>query len=250
MAGHSQFKNIMYRKGAQDKKRAQQFTKATREIMVAVKEAGPDPESNARLRSAIIAARDVNMPKDNIERAIARAAGGDDTANFQDVRYEGYGLGGVAIIVDGLTDNRNRTAAEVRSIFTKYGGNLGESNSVSFQFDRVGEIVFPTQGKSEDQALTLALEAGATDVVGEGGQLIFATEYETFSSVREALVKAMGDPVRASIFWKPKVTVSVGEDQARTLLKMIDALDDLDDVQSVSANFDIDDSVMQKLSQG
>ena len=248
MAGHSQFKNIMYRKGAQDKKRAKLFTKATREIMVAVQSSGSDPETNAALRAALLGARAVNMPKDNVERAIKRALGEGDDANYQEMRYEGYGPGGVAVIVEALTDNRNRTAAEVRSAFTKYGGNLGETNSVSFQFDHVGEIFYPLSAGSHDDIFEKALEAGAEDMsTTETGHEI-TTSFENFNKAREILAQSLGDPERSGTLWRPKVTVSIGEDQAKSLLKLIDVLEDNDDVQGVSANFEIDDSILEKLS--
>ena len=248
MAGHSQFKNIMHRKGAQDKKRAKVFSKATKEIIVAVKEAGPDPDGNARLRAAIAAARAVNMPKNNIERAIKKAAGGDDDTIYTEVRYEGYGPGGVAIIVDGLTDNKNRTASDIRSTFTKYGGSLGESNSVIFQFDRVGEIGYPLEKASSDDMFEAALEAGAEDVQSSGTTHIITTSFEDLNTVREALEKTFGDAERSEPIWRPQNTINIDEEKALTLFKLIDILEDNDDVQSVSANFDIDDSVMEKLS--
>lgn len=248
MAGHSQFKNIMHRKGAQDKKRAKVFSKATKEIIVAVKEGGADPDSNARLRAAIAAARAVNMPKDNIERAIKKAAGGDDDTVYTEVRYEGYGPGGVAVIVDGLTDNKNRTASDVRSTFTKYGGSLGESNSVIFQFNRVGEIAYPLGKASADDMFEAALEAGAEDVQSSDTNHIITTSFEELNAVREALEKIFGDAERSEPVWRPQNTVTIDEEKALTLFKLIDTLEDNDDVQSVSANFDLDDSVMEKLS--
>jgi len=248
MAGHSQFKNIMHRKGAQDKKRAKVFSKATKEIIVAVKESGADPDSNARLRAAIAAARAVNMPKDNIERAIKKAAGGDDDTVYTEVRYEGYGRIGVAVIVDGLTDNKNRTASDVRSTFTKYGGSLGESNSVIFQFNRVGEIAYPLGKASADDMFEAALEAGAEDVQSSGASHIITTSFEELNAVREALEKIFGDAERSEPVWRPQNTITIDEEKALTLFKLIDTLEDNDDVQSVSANFDLDDSVMEKLS--
>jgi YebC/PmpR family DNA-binding regulatory protein len=248
MAGHSQFKNIMYRKGAQDKKRAKLFTKATREIMTAVKEGGADVESNARLRSAIIAARAVNMPKDNIDRSIKRAQGNDAETSYEEIRYEGYGPGGVAIIVDALTDNRNRSAAEIRSTFTKYGGNLGETNSVSFQFERVGEIFYPAHTAPAEQVFEAALDAGATDVESTDTYHQITTSFESFHTTRDLLSARFGSPERASILWKPRVTVQVNEEQATTLLKLIDTLEDNDDIQMVSANYEMDDALFQKLS--
>ncbi len=248
MAGHSQFKNIMHRKGAQDKKRAKVFSKATKEIIVAVKEGGADPDSNARLRAAIAAARAVNMPKDNIERAIKKAAGGDDDTVYTEVRYEGYGPGGVAVIVDGLTDNKNRTASDVRSTFTKYGGSLGESNSVIFQFNRVGEIAYPLGKASADDMFEAALEAGAEDVQSSDTNHIITTSFEELNTVREALEKIFGDAERSEPVWRPQNTVTIDEEKALTLFKLIDVLEDNDDVQSVSANFDLDESVLEKLS--
>lgn len=249
MAGHSQFKNIMYRKGAQDKKRAKVFSRATKEIIVAVKEGGEDPGSNARLRAAIAAARSVNMPKDNVERAIKKAAGGDDSSNYEDVRYEGYGPGGVAIIVDALTDNRNRTASDVRSTFTKYGGNLGESNSVLFQFDRVGEIAYALDKGSSDDIFEAALEAGAHDVETTDLEHVITTDFAELNTVRETLLDRFGDPLRVETLWKPHNTIPINEEQAATLLKLIGVLEDNDDVQQVSSNFEVDDALIQKLSQ-
>lgn len=248
MAGHSQFKNIMYRKGAQDSKRAKLFTKATREIIVAVKEAGADPAGNARLRAAISAAREVNMPKDNIERAIKRASGGDDDAQYVACRYEGYGPGGVAVIVDALTDNRNRTAADVRAVFTRYGGNLGETGSVSFQFDRVGEIIYPAAAGSAEKIFEMALEAGAQDVSSSNQEHTITTTFEDLNKVREFLTEKLGEPQHSAPVWRPNNTIAVSGDQAASLFKMIDALDDSDDVQQVSANFDVDEETLQKLS--
>ena len=245
MAGHSQFKNIMYRKGAQDKKRAKLFTKTTREIIVAVKEGGAEPTTNARLRAAIAGAREVNMPKDNIERAIKRASGGDDDAQYVECRYEGYGPGGVAVIVDALTDNKNRTAADVRATFTKYGGNLGETGSVSFQFERVGEIIYPLSVGSPDHVFEMALEAGAQDVQSSLEEHVVTTSFDDLNKVREFLTQKFGEPRHAAPLWKPLNTVSLDEAQASSLLKMIDVLDDYDDVQQVSANFEIDDAILQ-----
>ncbi len=248
MAGHSQFKNIMYRKGAQDKKRAKVFTRLTREIQVAAKMGGEDPGSNPALRTAIAAARKENMPKDNIERAIKKGSGGGDDNNFENVRYEGYGPGGVAMIVDALTDNRNRTASEVRAAFSKFGGNLGETNSVSFMFNRVGQIVYPAEVGSADDVLEAAIEAGAENAESSETEHEITCPVEDFNTVREALEAALGEPQSAGLTWKPLNTVAVDEDQAGTLIKLFDTLDDNDDVQQVSANFDIADDVMAKLS--
>ncbi len=247
MAGHSQFKNIMHRKGRQDAKRAKVFTKLSREITVAAKVGGPDPSMNARLRGAIIAARAQNMPKDNIERSIKKASV-DDGANFEEVRYEGYGPGGIAVIVEALTDNRNRTASEVRSAFTKHGGNLGETGSVNFMFDRVGLINYPADTASADAMFEAALEAGAQDVVSTSDGHEITCEPDDFSDVREALVEKFGEPETGNLDWKPQNSIPVDEDAAGTLIKMLDVLEDNDDVQRVAANFDISDDVMERLS--
>ena len=247
MAGHSQFKNIMHRKGAQDKKRAKVFTRLIRELQVAVK-SGTDPDSNPRLRAAMLAARAANMPKDNIDRVLKKAEGGGDDANFDEIRYEGYGPGGVALIVDTVTDNRNRTASEVRSAFTKYGGNLGESNSVAFMFDRVGQLIYPVAAASADDMFEAALEAGADDVESAEESHEITCAPEDFNAVREALDTRFGAPEEAGLTWKPQNTIALDEDTAATLLKLLDVLDDNDDVQSVSANFEISDEVMAKLT--
>ena len=247
MAGHSQFKNIMHRKGAQDKKRAKVFTRLIRELQVAVK-SGTDPDSNPRLRAAMLAARAANMPKDNIDRVLKKAEGGGDDANFDEIRYEGYGPGGVALIVDTVTDNRNRTASEVRSAFTKYGGNLGESNSVAFMFDRVGQVIYPVAAASADDMFEAALEAGADNVESAEETHEITCAPEDFNAVREALDTQFGAPEEAGLMWKPQNTVALDEDKAATLLKLLDVLDDNDDVQSVSANFEISDEVMAKLT--
>ncbi len=248
MAGHSQFKNIMFRKGAQDKKRASQFAKLTREIIVAAKQGLPDPNMNAALRSAIATARAANMPKDNIERAIKKATGGDGADNYEAVRYEGYGPGGVAVIVEALTDNRNRTASEVRAAFSKHGGSLGETNSVSFMFEQVGQIVFPAEVADAETMFEAAAEAGATDVQSgaEAHEVVCAPD--DFSEVRDALVEKYGDPREARLTWKPLNTSPVTEEQAQTLFKLLDVLDDNDDVQQVVANFDIADEVIERLT--
>ncbi|MEZ5668161.1 MAG: YebC/PmpR family DNA-binding transcriptional regulator [Alphaproteobacteria bacterium] len=248
MAGHSQFKNIMHRKGAQDAKRAKQFAKLAREVLVAAKSGMPDPSMNPRLRTAIAAARAANMPKDRIDRAIKQAAGGDDTANYEEIRYEGYGPGGVALIVEALTDNRNRTASEVRSAFNKYGGTLGETGSVGFMFNRVGEIVYPADAAGDEAMFEAALEAGASDVDSGGGGHAVTCEPNDFNEVRDALEQKFGEPESAGLVWKPATTAPVDEDAARTLLKLIDVLEDSDDVQTVSANFEIDEAVMERLS--
>ena len=248
MAGHSQFKNIMYRKGAQDAKRAKLFAKHARELTVAAKAGGVDPAMNARLRTAISAARAANMPNNNIERAIKRGGDNDDGADFQEVRYEGYGLNGVAVIVEALTDNRNRTASEVRSAFTKHGGNLGETGSVNFLFDRVGLIEYPAATASEDEMFEAALEAGADNI----GFAIVGHEItcnpDSFNQVRESLEARFGVAQSARLEWFPQNTLSLDEEAARTLLKMIEVLEDNDDVQSVHANFEISEKILQNLS--
>ena len=245
MAGHSQFKNIMYRKGAQDAKRAKVFTKIIRELTVSAK-AGADPDTNPRLRQAIVAARTENMPKDTMERAIKRGAGGEDTSDYVELRYEGYGPGGVAILVEALTDNRNRTASDVRSIFTKYGGALGETNSVSFMFDRVGLIRYQESKIDHDTLFEEALEAGATNVETMDGFHEVESTMEEFSTVRDQLIGRFGDPESASLVWKPQNMIEITEEEkARTLLKFIDALEDNDDVQTVSGNYDIPDNWLE-----
>jgi YebC/PmpR family DNA-binding regulatory protein len=248
MAGHSQFKNIMYRKGAQDKKRAKLFSKLGRELTVAAKQGGDDASANPRLRSAIAAARSANMPKDNIDRAIKKGAGGTDDANFEEMRYEGYGPGGIAVIVEALTDNRNRTASELRSAFGKNGGNLAESGSVSFMFDRVGEIRYAANVADDDGMFEAALEAGAEDVQssGDGHEIICAAE--DLHAVAGALTDQFGDPVSANLVWRPQSTVTVGDKEASTLFGLMDALDDNDDVQTVSANYDIEEETLARLT--
>ena len=248
MAGHSQFKNIMYRKGAQDKKRAKLFAKLGRELMVAAKESGPDPSGNPRLRSAIATARSNNMPKDNIDRAIARGSGDSEGANFEEIRYEGYGPGGVALIVEALTDNRNRTASEVRSAFSKFNGNLAETGAVSFLFDRIGEIRYGDGAGDPDAVFEAALEAGADDVESTTEAHEIRCQPEELHAVAGALEDDLGEPQSAQLVWRPQTTVSLDEGNASTLLKLLDALDDNDDVQSVSANYEIADDVMERLT--
>lgn len=248
MAGHSKFKNIMHRKGAQDKKRAKVFSRLSREITVATKMGMPDPDMNPRLRTAIAAAKAQNMPNDRINRAIAA---GDpesgDATNYEEIRYEGYGPGGVALIVEALTDNRNRTAAEVRAAFSKFGGSLGETNSVSFMFERVGSIVYPAEAGNKDDIFEAAVEAGAQDVESSDSEHEIITAPDEFADVQKALEDNLGVPESAGLTWKPNNTVSPSRDQAATLLKLLDTLDDSDDVQNVSANFDIPDDVMEEL---
>ena len=248
MAGHSQFKNIMHRKGAQDARRAKIFTKLIRELTTAARMGQPDPNANPRLRAAVQAARAANMPKDTVERAIKRGAGGDAADNYEEVRYEGYGPGGVAVIVEALTDNRNRTAGEVRAAFSKNGGQLGETNSVAFMFDRVGEIVFPVKVASAEAVFEAALEAGAEDVQSDEENHTVTCAQDDFAAVREALEKTFGDPSSAKLVWRPKTTTPIGGEKAETLLKMIEVLEDNDDVQQVYANFDISVEELSKLA--
>lgn len=248
MAGHSQFKNIMYRKGAQDAKRAKVFTKIIRELTTSAR-INADPEANPRLRQAIIAARGANMPKDTMERAIKRGAGGEDTTDYAEVRYEGYGPAGVAVIVEALTDNRNRTAGDVRSTFTKFGGNLGETNSVSFMFDRVGVIRYPKEKINFDALFETALEAGAQNLEETDKGYEIECTLEDFATVRDALMKTFGDPDEAQLIWKPQTTTSVDEEKAISLMKFIDVLEDNDDVQTVFANFEVSEEVLEKLAR-
>ena len=248
MAGHSQFKNIMYRKGAQDKRRAKLFGRLGRELAVAARSGLPDPDANPRLRAAIANARAANMPKDNIERAIKRAAGGADDTVYEDVRYEGYGPGGVAVIVEALTDNRNRTASEVRSAFSKHGGTLGETNSVGFMFDRVGDIQYSADVASADEMFEAALEAGADDVQSGGAGHEITCAPEDLQLVREALEATFGAAEQARLTWRPLSTAPLDDDSAPTLFKLLEALDDCDDVQAVAANFEVSDDVMARLT--
>jgi YebC/PmpR family DNA-binding regulatory protein len=247
MAGHSQFKNIMHRKGRQDAKRAREFTRLIREVQVAARSGLPDPAANPRLRSALQAARAANVPKDNIERAIRRGSGGDDEA-YEEVRYEGYGPGGVAVIVETLTDNRNRTAAEIRAAFSKLGGSLGETGSVSYQFDRVGEIIYAADAADADTMLEAAIEAGAEDCQSAAGGHEIICAPDDLAAVRDALEARLGPPEAARLGWRPQASVPVDEDQAETLLRLLEALDDSDDVQRVVANFDVDEAVLERLS--
>jgi YebC/PmpR family DNA-binding regulatory protein len=246
MAGHSQYKNIMFRKGKQDKLRSKIFSKLAREITVAAKAGVPDPAANARLRLAIQNARAENLPKDNIERAIKKASGAD-AGNYDNVRYEGYGPGGVAIIVEALTDNRNRTASNVRSFFTKFGGNLGESNSVSFMFNRVGEVTYPFAKASADAMMNAAIEAGADDATSDEVSHAIICAFENLGEVSSALAAKFGEAESVKVVWKPNVMAPVDFEKAETLMKLIDMLDEDDDVQVVFSNADIPDDVMAKL---
>src|SRR5580692_7728517 len=247
MAGHSQFKNIMHRKGRQDAVKSKLFGKLAREITVSAKMGLPDPTMNARLRAAIIAARAENMSKDSIERAIKKATG-SEAESYDEIRYEGYGPGGVAVIVEVLTDNRNRTAGEVRSIFTKSGGNLAETGAVSFMFDHLGVVEYDAKVASPDAMLEAAIEAGAEDVVsGEGGHEIYTT-LDQLAAVGKALEAKFGEPRKTALTWKPQNTVEVDDEQGETVVKLIESLNEQDDVQNVYANFEISDALMQRLS--
>jgi YebC/PmpR family DNA-binding regulatory protein len=246
MAGHSQFKNIMHRKGRQDAQKSKLFGKLAREITVAAKLGTPDPGMNPRLRAAVVAARQENMPKDNIERAIKKALGGEGD-NYDEIRYEGYGPGGVAVIVEALTDNRNRAASDIRSYFTKSGGNLGESGSVAFMFDRTGIIEFDQGVASDDAMLDAAIEAGADDVISsEAGHEVYASP-ASFHEVAKALEAKFGEPRKAALTWKPQNTIAVDDETGEKLLKLIDQLNEHDDVQNVFANFEVSDALMAKL---
>jgi YebC/PmpR family DNA-binding regulatory protein len=247
MAGHSKFKNIMYRKGAQDKKRSALFSKLSREITVAAKMGLPDPDANARLRAAIIAARAQSMPKDNIQRAIDKASG-SDAENYEEIRYEGFGPGGVAIIVEALTDNRNRTATNVRTIFSKNGGNLGASGSVSHGFDRLGLIEYPASAGDDEKVLEAAIEAGAEDVESdEDGHRIW-TSVDSLHEVAKALEPMLGEAEGAKLAWKPQTEVEVRREQAQQLARLMEALDEDDDVQTVWGNERIPDEELANLA--
>jgi len=247
MAGHSQFKNIMHRKGRQDAARAKLFAKLAREITVAVRNGLPDPDMNARLRLAIQAARAENMPKDNIERAIKKAAGAD-TESFEAIRYEGYGPGGVAIIAEALTDNRNRTGGAVRAVFTKHGGNLGGTGVVAHMFAHVGEIVYPAPAASADAMLEAAVEAGAEDVRSDAAGHLVTCAFEDLGAVSGALEAKLGEPASVKALWKPMQTTAVDEEKATSILKLIAGLEDDDDVQNVYSNFEVSDAVLAKLT--
>ena len=246
MAGHSQFKNIMHKKGKQDAIRSKLFSKLAREITVAAKSGLPDPNMNARLRAAVLAAKAENMPKDNIDRAIKKASGAD-SENYDEVRYEGYAPGGVAVIIEALTDNRNRTAGEVRSYFTKAGGALAETGAVSFMFDRVGMIEFNNKVISEDAMMEAAIEAGADDVSSTDETHEIITSVESLRDVAKALEEKFGDTRKAALVWRPQNTIKVDDEAGEKILKLINALEDNDDVQNVYANFEISEALMAKL---
>jgi YebC/PmpR family DNA-binding regulatory protein len=246
MAGHSQFKNIMHKKGKQDAMRSKLFSKLAREITVAAKMGMPDPNMNPRLRAAVIAARAENMPKDNIERAIRKASGAD-AESYDEVRYEGYAPGGVAVIIEALTDNRNRTAGEIRSYFTKAGGALAETGAVSFMFDRVGMIEFAANAASEDALLDAAIEAGADDVVSTESGHEVTTTVEQLRDVAKALEAKFGEPRKAGLIWRPQSTIAVEDETGEKILKLVGALEENDDVQTVYANFEVSDQLVAKL---
>jgi YebC/PmpR family DNA-binding regulatory protein len=248
MSGHSQFKNIMHRKGAQDAKRAKIFTKLIRELTTAARSGLPDPNMNPRLRAALVAARTANMSRDTIERAIKRGAGGEDATNYEEVRYEGYGPGGIAIIVEALTDNRNRSASEIRTAFNKHGGAMGETNSVSFMFERKGMVRYPAKVASADAMFEAALEAGADNVESDGEAHEATSAPEDFAQLRDKLEAKFGPPMEARLAWRPLNNVPVEGENAERLLKLIEALEDNDDVQHVSANFDVAEDVLARLT--
>jgi YebC/PmpR family DNA-binding regulatory protein len=246
MAGHSKFKNIMHRKGRADAARSKLFSKLSREITVAAKTGLPDPSMNPRLRLAVNNAKAESLPKDVIERAIKKGQGGD-AESYDEIRYEGFGPGGVGVIVEALTDNRNRAAANVRSIFAKNGGALGETGSVSFNFDRMGQITYPASAGSEDSVMEAAIEAGAEDVESDEESHVIWTAFEDMTTVIDALTGTLGDPRTTAITWRPRMLVPVEGDAVATIMKLIDTLDDEDDVQNVYANFDISDEDLAKL---
>jgi len=247
MAGHSQFKNIMHRKGRQDAVRAKLFSKLSKEITVAAKQGMPDPAANPRLRLAVQNAKAQSMPKDNIERAIKKAQGGDaDT--YEAIRYEGYGPGGVAVIVEALTDNRNRTAGAVRSYFSKFGGNLGETNSVSFMFERVGEVVYKPEAGDAETVMLAAIEAGASDVESDADGHYIICAFEDIGEVSSRLEEELGEADSVNVIWKPQTMTPVDEEKAESVMKLIATLEDDDDVQNVFVNFEVSDEVMARLT--
>jgi len=247
MAGHSQFKNIMHRKGRQDAVRSKIFSKLAREITVAAKQGLPDPAMNPRLRLAIQNAKAQSMPKDNIDRAIKKASGGEGD-NYEEVRYEGYGPGGVAVIVEALTDNRNRTAGNVRSAFTKAGGALGETGSVGFMFNRVGEIAYGLSAGDEDAVMEAAIDAGAQDVASDEEVHLITCAFEDIGEVSKQLEQTLGEAQSINVVWKPATTTPVDEDRARSVLKLLSVLEDDDDVQNVYANFEVSEEILAKIS--
>lgn len=250
MAGHSKFKNIMHRKGAQDKKRAKIFTKLVKEIIVAVKAGGPEMETNPRLRTAISAAKAQNLPKDRIERALAQASTPAGGENYDEMRYEGYAPGGVAIVIEALTDNKNRAASTIRAAFNKYGGNLGETGSVSFMFERLGMIQYPLKVASSDQIMEAALEYGAQDVISDEDSHIIYTSIEDYNNAVEALTEKFGVPEESGLIWKPQNTIFIDDlERAEKIFKLIEVLEECDDVQEVFGNYEFSDEIYEKLSQ-
>lgn len=245
MSGHSKWHSIRHKKGIIDAKRGKIFTKIIREITVSARIGDPDPETNPRLRTAIAAAKAANMPKDNIERAIKKGAGGQDAMNFEEVVYEGYGPGGVAVMLEGLTDNKNRTVADIRYIFSKNSGNLGESGCVGWLFEKFGVISIEREGINEDMILNVALEAGATDVKEEGSTFEITTEPQDFEAVREAIQEGGFKIITSGVTMLPKNTVPLQGKEAEKMLKLMDALEDNDDIQEVYANFDIPEEIME-----
>ena len=247
MAGHSQFKNIMHRKGRVDAQRSKLFSKLAREITVAAKMGMPDPAMNPRLRAAILAAKAQSMPKDNIERAIKKSQGGD-AENYEEIRYEGYGPGGAAIIIEAMTDNRNRTASDIRSYFTKSGGNLAETGAVAFMFDRVGVVEYDADKTDADTMLEAAIEAGADDVVSsEAGHEVYCAD-TALGDVGKALEERFGEARKSALIWKAQTPVAVDDEAGEKLLRLMETLEDHDDVQTVFANFELSDALMEKLS--
>ena len=248
MAGHSKFKNIMHRKGAQDKKRAKEFSRLGREISVAVKSGGDDPESNIRLRSAISSAKSLNMPKDNIDRAIKKGQGNDPDSVYEEVRYEGYGPDGVAIIVEALTNNKNRTAAEVRSTFSKHGGNLGETGSVSFGFERLGNILLNKSLVNEEQLFEFLIENEIDDYELGDDEYIIYCDQNKLHQLNDKICQTFGQTSFSNLIWKSKNTVSIDKENAHKLFKLLEILEDNDDIQGVSSNFEVDENVMSSLT--
>ena len=248
MAGHSKFKNIMHRKGAQDKKRAKVFSRLGKEISVSVKSGGADPESNIRLRSAINTAKSLNMPKDNIERALKKGEGNDPDSNYEEVRYEGYGPDGVAIIVEAMTNNKNRTAAEIRSIFSKSGGNLGESGSVSFGFKRLGSIILKKNYASEEDLFEFVVENGSEDVESNEEDHIIYCEHSDLHDLNEKITSKFGPTSNAELIWKSDMTIEVKKEKAEKLFKLLNSLEDNEDVQGVSSNFEVSEEILESLT--
>ena len=248
MAGHSKFKNIMHRKGAQDKKRAKVFSRLGREISVSVKTGGPDPENNIRLRSAIISAKALNMPKENIERAIKKGEGNDPDSNYEEVRYEGYGPDGIAIIIEAMTNNKNRTAAEIRSTFSKSGGNLGESGSVSFGFKRLGAITLEKKLASENALFEFVLDKGSEDIEFHEAEHIVYCHHSNLHSLNEKIINKFGKTTSAQLIWKSDSIIEVQKDSAEKLFKLLNTLEDNEDVQEVSSNFEVSDEILESLT--